>query len=182
MTLARTTIDFATALRILVSIVQDFGPLHSAGEGDSGCTYFLKDSKANLYGGFDTVIDVHNLRPVCIVGQVFSRLGIMRALLTSTGDQYSTCQVGSDIWINADEMGVTFSEQAQTLLRAAQYNQDSGKTWREAVTIAAEEAKAQALEEFQKSDPSQRGVDDALRDLPSEPEPLAEWEKELLNG
>lgn len=184
MSLVRTTVDFNRAVSILVAIVKDFGPLYAAPSGDAGCTYFVQDTKENAWGGSHKFINVDNLRPVCIVGQVFSRLGIMRALLSGDGDQYSTCQPDALLWANAEEMGVDFTEEARSLFRQAQYKQDNGQTWRDAVTEAVAEAQAEALAEFQRNSDLFRGIEGYMLDLPAvpEPEPLAEWEKELLGA
>lgn len=181
MTLAQTTIDFRTALNLLVSIVKEFGPEHVARDGEqNGCTYFVRDE--NDFGNL--VIDPLNLRPVCIVGQAFHRLGIMRALLSASTDTYTdqhgACGFGHELWDNAEAMGVTFTLDAQRFLRFAQSEQDSGKTWAEAVKNAVTREQEHALNEFRMgSDRFGYEVENALASVP---EPLAEWEKELLSA
>lgn len=177
-----TVIDFQTALSILVNIVKDFGPEHKAPNGNEGCTYFVRDKRKSGFSedGLTKFIDLHNLRPVCIVGQAFHRLGIMRALLANGGDQHSACTMDSVIWANAEAMGVTFTEDAKTLFRKAQYRQDNGEAWVDAVRGAVLDSQRDAVKAFEaSSDMFGYSVDHMLTEVPA---PLAEWEKELLNS
>src|SRR5689334_9840887 len=136
----QTTIDFRTALALLVAVVKEFGPDHRPGAESGGCSYFVRTEERDTWG--DVVgshIDPVNLKTVCLVGKVFDRLGIARALLTDSGaDQYGACSLGEPMWHNAEAMGVTFDRDAMRFLRHAQAEQDSGTAWGLAVSNAVE--------------------------------------------
>lgn len=164
-----TEIDFQTAARILVNITKEFGADHRAGKPGSndGCTYFVRDERTSAWGENTKYIDLHNLRPVCIVGQVFHRLGILRALLANDGDQHSACTMDSVIWANAEAMGVTFTEEAKTLFRKAQYRQDNGETWADAVKGAVTDSQRDAVKAFEENSPMfGYPVDQMLTEVP----------------
>jgi hypothetical protein len=178
----KTTIDFKTAVTILAGVVKEFGTDHVAGGDGKVCSYFDFNSATNG-------VDLLNLKTSCIVGQVFGRLGIARALVrdaTSTEgvDQYSACVAASDLWDNAETMGVYFDTSARRVLLSAQRQQDRGREWGHAVTEAVSEAQENALANFHASAPEfSVKVDALLADAsPKAPEPLADWERELLEG
>lgn len=161
MSLSTRTVNVHDALLLLVNIVKAFGPDHSATDptgvatNDGGCTYFSHNKPSPFTPGVFTGVDYDNLVPVCIVGQVFSRLGILRALVRPGGDtQYSTCDVTSAMWDNAAQMGVTFTEDARALLRAVQMRQDTNSTpWGQALTAAVKATQEEAVATFKANSP-----------------------------
>lgn len=139
----KTTITLVQAVSLLTEVVKRFGASHKATtpEGGEGCVYLVKATPNGL------------LTPVCIVGQVFSDLGILRAMLTDGGhDQHEACNIGSTLWENATAMGVEFTEEAQVFLRDAQRYQDSvyhggqDKSWGGALTFAVGRAQENFIE------------------------------------
>lgn len=185
----KTTITLVQAVTLVTNIVRRFGPKHLAAtpNGGAGCQYIVKPSPEGA------------LVPVCIVGQVFSDLGILRAMVSDGGyDQHEACNMDSPIWGNAEAMGVTFAEDAQHFLHSAQKYQDSiftggnDKSWGGALTHALNVAQEQALDNFKRESGIFTGylypdVYAAVTPTVSltkstDPEPLAEWEKELLAG
>jgi len=84
-------------------------------------------------------VDGHTLTPVCIVGQMFADLGLLRLLrldpsnLTEYGDQFGACSVKGEFWTGLAEYGITADEDAQNFLREVQYKQDGGATWGDAL-------------------------------------------------
>lgn len=129
----------------LRSIVERFGPDHIAGDGN-GCIYAVEKVPGVL-------------APVCIVGQYFSDLGILRTLTLpsesdllghnggnlTTGEETSTgsgvCNLaglGSGLREHLESNhGVTFEDNAWRFLMEAQGQQDSGETWGRAVEFGA---------------------------------------------
>lgn len=139
----KTTITLVQAVALVTEVVKRFGSGHKATtpNGGEGCVYIVKPSPNGL------------LTPVCIVGQVFSDLGILRAMLSEGGtDQHEACNIGSTLWDNAQAMGVTFDEDAQVFLRDAQRYQDSvyhggaDKSWGGALTFALTRAQDNIIE------------------------------------
>lgn len=173
--LTQTTISFRDALSILVSIVKQFGAdyVPKTDEGGTGCIYVEVHDATDAWGYSTKHVDPFNLVPVCIVGQVFSRLGILRAVLTSEKVQDTACNLGQQMWDNADAMGVTFTEDAQRLLRLAQSRQDSGIGWQEAVEGAVTALQDEKVEAFK----NETGLFDTynlapLADLPNTDSPF----------
>lgn len=130
-------IDVPTARNLLSAVVREFGPDHVAtSENGTGCTYL--DSTVNF------------VKPVCIVGQVMHRLGILGLWI---GDQAvhavtefdasaahdaqpETCHVDSYAWGRVAEAGFDFDEDARQFLRDAQEVQDGGLDWGHALSEA----------------------------------------------
>lgn len=144
----KSTITLTDAVTILTNVVKDHGADHAplGNKGAPGCNY----TTAGL--NHDNMDDnpTKRLVPVCIVGQVFAYLGILRAVFQATGSEFSTCGLGSTIWVNAETMGVTFTKDAQVFLRSAQQEQDSGRAWGVALTTAFAEAQERALTTFKR--------------------------------
>lgn len=90
-------------------------------------------------------VDGHVLTPVCIVGQMFADLGLLRLLrinpndLSEYGDQFGACSVKGEMWEALAEYGITADEDAQVFLREVQYKQDSGLSWGDALRIAQQD-------------------------------------------
>lgn len=187
----KTTITLINAVTLLTEVVKRFGAEHVAKtpSGGAGCQYLVTASPTSA------------LTPVCIVGQVFSDLGILRAMLSTGGhDQHEACNFDSPIWENAEKMGVTFADDARIFLREAQKYQDSiftggaDKTWGGALNHALTVAQENALAEFKRQSGIFGGylveeVNIATTPKPkvsltksTDSEPLAEWERELLAG
>jgi hypothetical protein len=129
-----------------------------APNGGQGCIYMVKSDN-----GF--------LTPVCIVGQMFADLGLLRLLLldpsnlSEYGDQYGACAVKGEFWDGLGAFGITADEDAQEFLREVQYNQDSGSTWGDSLATTIEQWQAK---ENAKMDDEQRTLDrkrQALVDL-----------------
>lgn len=189
----KTTIDLRASILLIVEVVKTFGAAHEAGVGttsSSGCQYVV------------TADPQSTLVPVCIVGQVFHNLGILRAMLTDGGyDQHEACQMDSGLWENAEAMGVTFTDDAKAFLRTVQRAQDNGvispnggrtRQWgaalNEGIRVAQEKVIAKAKEESDVfSFYIEKRVEEVTKPTVSltkstASEPLAEWEKELLAG
>ena len=122
-------IDLSTARDLLVRVVKEFGYSHIAKDprgGVTGCIY-VTDS-TDLF-----------LTPVCIVGVLFARIGIARALIVpGGGDQYGACNFGEGLWDRAEEMGVEFTGEAKEFLRDVQKGQDNDEAWGYALAKAVE--------------------------------------------
>jgi hypothetical protein len=114
------------AIRHIGNLVKRFGADHEAArpDGQPGCVY--------------AVFQNGSLVPVCIVGQVFADLGILRAvtssgitlneMLNAAADDLPTqggaCALQDAIWSNAHDMGVLFTNDAREYLRVVQSVQD----------------------------------------------------------
>jgi hypothetical protein len=125
-----THFNVAQTLTLLRTVVEDAGADHKAlaEDGSTGCTYVEKNS------------DPHGrLVSVCIVGRLFDYLGILRAVRTDSGGQWDACILSSTLWVNAETMGVTFSDEAKELLRLIQSEQDGGHAWGDAMRRGMEE-------------------------------------------
>lgn len=88
-----------------------------------------------IYG----VIENGVLVPVCIVGQMFSDLGLLRLLLNNPNEveswnteMHGACNVGGHLWEALAKYGITFDEDAQKFAHRVQGRQDDGVTWGEA--------------------------------------------------
>lgn len=130
----------------LSDIVERFGPDHTAGaEGGKGCVYAVSE------GG--------RLQAVCIVGQFFSDLGILRALTTvridapydvqrMLGDNLDTNGFEDEDYCNLGGFNlavrhmlegrydITLEDKAFEYLKEAQRIQDGGSPWGHAVEAA----------------------------------------------
>lgn len=178
-----TTVTIDKAVTMLIAVVKEFGKDHTArGSASGGCQYVVTPSPTLP------------LVPVCIIGQVFANLGILRAMLTDNGnDQFGACSLDSPIWHNAEEMGVTFTDDARHFLRCAQNYQDSpskgGQAWGGALSYALAEAQERVVEEARASAVVFSGwlttdVRQATTDVrqATMDDPLADWERELLGS
>lgn len=180
------TVDLDRAIHLIMAVVKNFGPDHLAGtkgnrknEGVPGCIYVTSED------------DGYTLVPVCIVGQVFANLGILRALVMVDGvtdpheistpgegiKQFAACTPHAVLWERAAQHGVTFTHEAQEFLRDVQSAQDGGDSWGLAMTTGLNMAQARVKqdhpaftnERFVRALAESSGID-----------PLPEWEKELL--
>lgn len=87
------------------------------------------------------------LVPVCIIGQMFADLGLLRLLLNEPNDLgtgyaacMSSCSVGYGFWSTlADEYGITVDTDAQAFAHSVQRKQDENDTWGEAFAKAVQE-------------------------------------------
>lgn len=145
MTMLNTTVTLSDAVSITARIVRDFGPTHApqGRSGAPGCNYTTVGLNAERPNEDLT----KPLVAVCIVGQVFAHLGILRAVFSTMGGEYSTCVPTAGLWTNASIMGVEFTEEARQFLRDAQEVQDAGVAWGEALTKAFERAQDRAVDE-----------------------------------
>ena len=189
----------------LVSLVDRF-PVNQRAEGpagSSGCTYsFVKD-------GF--------LVPVCVIGQWFAQRGLLGLLNQDEPlfhkpseawmkdvqhtENYGVCGVGDVTWEALAKVGITLSEEAQQYARYVQSAQDSGRTWRTAITYADDRIVWNAGHEIaygagiaftqEPGEQDDKYLDlDAIADKAAQDErmaaageaPLADWERELLAG
>lgn len=107
-------------------------------DGGVGCTY------ASIKNGA--------LVPVCIVGQMFANLGLLRLLLIDpsrldhegyTPSQHGACSIEGEMWASLAENGVTADRDAQTFMRAVQARQDEGQPWGEAYEASVNEYRAE---------------------------------------
>lgn len=164
------SITLANVMNVLADIIKDFGPDHKGVDDSAGCTYFVYENGV--------------LKPVCIVGQFFHRIGLGLVVMDSSfspwgnyPDQYGACNTNSGIWDRVAALGVTLEADAQTFLRMIQVEQDNKISWGLAFEAALEKFIAE------KSQP----INDAVQAVRSAiafhtPEPLAPWEQELLNN
>lgn len=134
-------ITLLMALDGLRSVVDRFGPEH---KNEGACRYAVERSGV--------------LTPVCIVGQFFHDLGILRTLIAADGPNMSTGEAIGEGWetkyadtgycnldafggetldVLRNRYGITFDPAAITLLKSAQTLQDGGATWADAVENAA---------------------------------------------
>lgn len=133
-----------------IKTIVDRDPDHVAKSpsGGAGCMY--------------TSINGHVLTPVCIVGQMFADLGLLRLLLTTPNvltadaDQHGACSIGGDFWNSLDNFGITADDDAKEFLREVQSKQDSGYTWGDAYAFVQDEY---LLNENGRLDDEQRVID-----------------------
>lgn len=87
------------------------------------------------------------LYPICIVGQMFADLGLLRLLLTDPSDivdagyapsNLGACTTNFGFWESLAKHGVTADEDAKEFMRDVQMKQDEGERWGEAYTMAVE--------------------------------------------
>ena len=97
------------------------------------------------------VVENAALVPVCIVGQMFSDLGLLRLMLNSPNEVESwntemqgACNVGGHLWDSLAKYGVTADEDAQKFAHRVQSRQDDGVTWQDAYNGAVEDHKQDA--------------------------------------
>lgn len=118
------TITLSMVLKGLRAIIDEFGPDHVAGDDGIQCVY-IKDGVAE---GF--------IEPVCIVGTLFDRWGMLRLLSSPHGSGDRTdagvCQFanfGSTVTEALTGYGVSMDREAVRFLRAVQVRQDKGTPW-----------------------------------------------------
>lgn len=131
------TVNAAEAIQLLVNVVREHGKDHVAGgtdNGGMGCTYLVESLHSN---GVTT-----KLVPVCIVAQVFSDLGILRALVDNQGGVEGICIPNSLIWARSEAMGVLFDDDARMVLLTVQAFQDG----RGAEALGAEGFKEEGMQ------------------------------------
>lgn len=167
------SVGFALHITLLMAfdglkgIVERFGADH-VNEGN--CVYAVSDASGIL-------------KPVCIVGQFFSDLGILRALVAVYDEDTNgvtanpifaadannvmgaTCNLGglgnNDVRNRLrDNFGITFSEEAYFFLKTAQIAQDSRDPWGKAI----EEAAALTMDNFDIDPPETRSAVQRLND------------------
>lgn len=92
------------------------------------------------------IIENGALVPVCIVGQWFADLGLLRLLLNNPNeveswntDMMGACAVEGDFWDNLSQFGITADEDAQKFAHGVQKRQDDGVTWMNAYNDAMAE-------------------------------------------
>ena len=140
-------ITLLMAFNGLRNIVSRFPADHTAGgPGQNGCIYAREENGV--------------LVPVCIVGQFFADLGLLRVLLTQgqgykgtlsdaanasergSEDNFVLCNLaGLDTSLREmleSTYGITFDDDAFEFLLNAQASQDNGNTWPDAFETAAE--------------------------------------------
>lgn len=133
-------ITFAMALRTLVSIVSRYGEDHLGS---------LDPENPNMGCAYVAEVDGFRLVPSCILGVAFSDWGVLRLLMTRNGgfghsvidgEGCSLANKGaltSQVRRELGELGITFDDEAFTLLNAAQVAQDANEPWGQAVETAA---------------------------------------------
>lgn len=103
-------------------------------DGSVGCVYMEQNG--------------HIMTPVCIVGQMFADLGLLRLLserpsdLSGYTDGLGACSVQGAFWDALSNYGVTADEDAQRFLREVQYKQDGGSAWGAAYAEVVEQWQA----------------------------------------
>lgn len=101
-------------------------------DGSVGCLYAEQEG--------------HVLHAVCIIGQMFADLGLLRLLLTDPSDVrgysdlHGTCSVHADFWPALAKFGITADEDAMEFMRSVQQKQDGGSTWGDALTSTVDES------------------------------------------
>ena len=87
------------------------------------------------------------LVPVCIVGQMFADLGLLRLLLNNPSDlhngEYGTqnlgaCALAADFWPELAKYGITADEDAKEFMHTVQRRQDDDDNWGEAFAFAVQ--------------------------------------------
>lgn len=134
-------VNLATAIALLEGVVAKFGADHRpVSSGLGTCIYF------------DENMETGALTAVCLVGQGFAELGILRAthrgyagsnvLDTDRGTEnnFAACHLNSPMWERAEAMGVTFTPKAREFMKDAQNHQDNGAQWGDAVSDAKDKA------------------------------------------
>lgn len=81
------------------------------------------------------------LTPVCIIGQMFANLGLLRLLLTDPNELFypnmlGACGIDSDFWSYLARYGVTADLDAKEFAHSVQRTQDDGIPWGEAFNNA----------------------------------------------
>jgi len=172
-------VTLADAYKALSTIVSNYPANQTGmlGEG-SGCAYAVVDKN-----GF--------VQPSCIVGVWLHTLGLLglalhysdsdadpRNRLSDLGsvmDQEGACPLGAPLWtILEEKAGVFVDEDAKYLFHQTQVEQDGGETWTTALHNAVESVKVK----HEENNP----VYQMVRAEEQREAPLAEWERELLQG
>lgn len=128
------------------------------------------------------------ISPVCIVGAYLHMLGLLGLLVESPifgeydghahdPNQTGACLIGNNnFWGRLELMGYFFTAEAKDFMRDAQEVQDGGSTWGNAVEIAIGRAHGRAQEEL-----PTHNLMAMVASVVNPEEPLADWEKELLD-
>lgn len=181
----RVTVSLMQAVALLREVVEAFPADHRGDSDDTGSCVYIANTKDS--DGYNKGVNPFaRLLPVCIVGQVFHNLGILRAMLQPDGfSQYGGCnpngEDGMSIFANAAAMGVEFDEEAQWLLTDAQSYQDAGDVWPVAFNKALTDSLERLADRLAQSQEQVKTQGQTILNL-TRTEPLAEWEKELLSG
>lgn len=97
------------------------------------------------------------LVPICIIGQMFADMGLLRLLLTNPNDieeshytpsNLSSCGVGYGFWDTMAEFGINVDKDAQEFAHSVQSKQDLGTAWGAAFDTAVEQYRRQQQEEL----------------------------------
>jgi hypothetical protein len=177
----RITVSLMQAVALIKEVVESFPSDHRGDSDDTGsCVYIANHKDSDGYN--QGVSPLMRLVPVCIVGQVFHNLGILRAMLQVDGtSQFGGCnpngEDGMAIFANAEAMGVTFSEDAQWFLTNVQSSQDAGNVWPVAFTEGLTETLVRVSDRLAESERLRQQEATRVQEAP-----LADWERELLAG
>lgn len=87
------------------------------------------------------------LTPVCIMGQMFANIGLLRLLMVNPSDLDSpsnpdSCAVATGFWTRLAEFGITATPEAQQFCHDVQRQQDEGTAWGQAFTDGVTDFKA----------------------------------------
>lgn len=94
------------------------------------------------------VIEKGVLIPVCIVGQMFADLGLLRLLLNNPSDLHSgeygtqnlgACALSADFWPELAKFGITADDDAKEFMHSVQRRQDDDHSWGTAFSEAVQE-------------------------------------------
>lgn len=102
------------------------------------------DTGGCVYG----VVKEDVLTPVCIVGQMFADLGLLRLLLNNPSDLHNgvygtenlgACAISADFWPELAKFGITADDDAKEFMHSVQRRQDDDDNWGEAFALAVQE-------------------------------------------
>lgn len=114
-------LTLAQVVTLLNTIVQRDPERVGTGSNGAGCVYGYQNEGA--------------LTPICIVGQMFADLGLLRLLMNNPNEldfpsaMSSTCGTSSGFWEVLNKYGITADEDAARFMFAVQRRQDEGQTW-----------------------------------------------------
>lgn len=110
-------------------------------DGEAGCVY-----------GYITGDKV--LTPVCIVGQMFADLGLLRLLMSEPNELVytsaitTTCGTSSGFWERVGKFGISADEDAIEFMFNVQRSQDAGLPWGEAFDGAVRDYRDNAQDDL----------------------------------
>lgn len=174
----RFTITLSDAFDGLSRLVEEFPERVGTRDGyaQSGCSY--------------AVIENGRIVASCIIGVFFDRMGLLGLFLTNpltasssfhtSPDQMGACSV--NVWAELEEHGITVTPDAQLLFQKVQQAQDDGQVWRLALVTGAKEAHAERAEELDTFGLIARAGNLNIEVQSQDETPLADWERDLLNG